>query len=127
MSIQSAEEINQAIKEEGRVLSACMSLINDKTPLPDWPEHVREAFVCALFCGDQVSEIEARKGEDLFYHLFQAFPERNAASYRGNNDRIAERIRADLMGGVRLGGGKHLYEDVVKCCDVQAGPKGLNR
>lgn len=113
----SKDSIRQDIQRDGWFLVRCIEMIQSKRPLHEWPEEVADRFLCALFCGHHVNGCELDKALALHYHLFREHPQPNVV-YFSQNDSVAERIRADLIGGVTFGAGLHLYEDVRKRCKL---------
>ncbi len=103
-----SNEIEHLIEIERATLRKCVNLLQDRTPLVDWPDDVRNALLLAV-------RIKDEKGES--YKAFRTV--RHLRLEIGNlpvldkeftlvERRCAERIRADLIKLVKLGAAEYL-------------------
>ena len=104
--------LSEEIREEERILSECVACLEAKAPLSEWPEKVRTAFLGALAEDTVASERECHKAYVMGRHLFRGRPG-PAPSPKHARWTVAERIRADLMGIVRLGAGTYLTNRIA--------------
>lgn len=105
--IRGRAAIEAAIGAEDTVLEECLRLLNERVPLTDWPETSCQALLGALWDHGDGRSIEDQKARDLRWHLFRGRP---SPAPRPEFARLttAERVRADLMGLVKLGAGTYL-------------------
>jgi hypothetical protein len=106
--------VEEHLDEQAEMLSSIRSLIEEKIPFAGWAASEQAAFTAALQPPEEVSQFEAMKARNLARHLFRQDIE-NRLPLAEEFDRfdLADRIRADLAGLVRLGAGRHLKEEVL--------------
>lgn len=106
--------VEEHLDDQAEMLSSVRSLIEDKIPFAEWAASERAAFTAALQPPEEMSQFEKMKARNLARHLFRQDIE-NRLPLAEEFDRfdLADRIRADLAGLVRLGSGRHLREEVL--------------
>lgn len=103
----SRAQVEAALRIEGAVLADARELLRKAVPLTGWPEQLQRALLAALT--EEGEDIEAQKARWLRRHLFRdtdlGLPPLPSSSLPSIGRRIAERLRADLIGLVPLGCG----------------------
>ncbi|NTF16969.1 hypothetical protein G6L37_00820 [Agrobacterium rubi] len=108
------EEVERHLDDQAEILSAVRVLIEEKIPFEEWAEIERDAFVMALQPSDDASAFEVMKAHNLYRHLFRQPVEPILLTPSGfDRPDLADRIRADLAGLIRLGAGRYLRNDIV--------------
>lgn len=106
--------VEEHLDEQAEMLSSIRSLIEDKIPFGRWAASEQAAFMAALQPPEEMSQFEEMKARNLARHLFRQDIE-NRVPLPEEFDRfdLADRIRADLAGLVRLGAGRHLRDEIL--------------
>ena len=93
--------VERHLDEQAIVLSSVRMLIEDRVPLGEWPA--------------EASSFEHMKARNLAKHLFRRdVPAQNRLQIYGDRPELADRVRADLAGLVRLGAGRYLVAELVE-------------
>jgi hypothetical protein len=95
--------VEEAIREESCALADIADRLRGRVPWAEWPVHMQEHLLAACFPSSG-NQREHAKAAGLRWHLFRADPPQMAVA--NNQGRVAERIRADLIGLVPLGCGR---------------------
>jgi hypothetical protein len=105
------ERVEDSILAAGDSLDACVKLISRRLSLASWPECHRENLLAACFSAPSDDAIEFRKAANLRWHLFRGADQIIPANLPPNGP-SSERIRADLVGLVKLGAGRYLVGEL---------------
>ncbi|MNU37252.1 hypothetical protein D3C71_259050 [compost metagenome] len=106
--------VEEHLDEQAEMLSSIRSLIEDKIPFAGWAASEQAAFTAALQPPEEMSQFEEMKARNLARHLFrQDIENRLPLSEEFDRFDLADRIRADLAGLVRLGAGRHLRDEIL--------------
>lgn len=106
------------LNEQARVMAAIVSNIRAQTDWGIWSSECKNVLIAALLPVDQNRQEEI-KAETLKWHLFRAnLPHLDRPKIE--NEDLAERVRADVPGLVKLGAGRYLYRKLVQeyCSDI---------
>ncbi len=106
--------VEEHLDEQAEILSSVRTLIEDKVAFAEWAVSERAAFITALQPPDEASEFERMKAKNLARHLFREDLTSPLQTMDGfDRFDLADRIRADLSGLVRLGAGRHLKDEML--------------
>ena len=110
----SREMVEQHLDEQAEMLSAIRNLIEDRVAFTEWSAWEQAALITALRPPEGASEFEAMKARNLARHLFRDDIDQTVTfDPECVRPDLADRVRADLSGLVRLGSGRYLKQDVV--------------
>ena len=123
------EAVEKRLGLQAAILSSTKHLIEGRIPLDQWPMDELASFYQALH-PTRGNEFEFRKARNLARHLFRghdtpSFPE-GVSDLQAD---LAERLRADLPGLLRLGAGIYMtaltHGDELKADEPAATPRPL--
>lgn len=95
------------IAQQEAMLEKIVVNIEENLTWDDWPTPEQDVLLRAL-CPVQENHIEAAKARNLAWHLFRGSVPGFQEPQSPVADDLAERVRADLTGLVRLGAGRTL-------------------
>jgi hypothetical protein len=109
--------VEEHLDEQAEILSSVRTLIEERVPFDEWDPVERNSLLLALAPTDGNS-FETMKASALSRHLFRTDIEVSSEAADGVRPDLAERIRADLAGLVRLGAGRHIASAVIEAASI---------
>jgi len=110
----SREMVEQHLDDQAEMLSAIRTLIEDRVAFTEWSAWEQAALIAALRPPEGASEFEVIKARNLARHLFRDDIDQTVAfDPECMRPDLADRVRADLSGLVKLGSGTYLKQDVA--------------
>ena len=104
----SYQRMAEIIGAEDRIMAELVGLFDRRVPFEQWSDRMKAALVRALDYGGS-NEIERSKADHLRRHLFLDASPPGSEGLRCE-DRLADRVRADLAGAVPFGAGLSILD-----------------
>ncbi|WP_315922129.1 hypothetical protein [Mesorhizobium sp. SP-1A] len=106
------EQLETRLDAQAQFMAAIVYNIRNRLPWQEWSEHDRAVFIASLAPMGKNAR-EEQKARDLFRHIFR-MPVIEISRDVLEHEDLADRLRADIIGLVRLGSGRYFYEDFLQ-------------